>query len=522
MDDPQNRRAADRLFWSRRVSLTTRILAVNIIALALMAGSLFYLDSYRKQLLAERFKQAQSEAEITADSLNFATPPHRRIILASIGTEQHLRLRLFDVRGRLAMDSFRLNRKPSFTLADPADDTWNQRFARSLDRGMDFLLGTPIIPPYHEREGKDAADWPEIVDALKAGKTVTYHRSAPDRTPIITAAALVNKRGEVLLTTRNAPDVTQNVRDARQTLAIVVGLALLLSIQLSLFLARTIVQPLRTLVRAAVRVRLGREREVIVPRLPDRRDEIGMLARAISDMTTALRHRIDAVESFAADVAHEIKNPLASLRSALESLDKVDDPDLRRQLSAIAAHDVQRIDRLITEISDASRIDAELSRATFELVDLLALVTALAGARELRGANRDCRVVVAPSGIGPFVIPGDASKLERVLVNLLDNAVSFSPPGGVIEVTLVRHERHVELAIADHGPGIQPEARAKVFVRFHSLRPAEEAFGSHSGLGLAIAHTIITAHDGTLTVTDRLDGQPGARLQIDLPLPEEA
>jgi two-component system sensor histidine kinase ChvG len=205
---------------------------------------------------------------------------------------------------------------------------------------------------------------------------------------VLTAATPVGQDegqpGEMLLALRNAVDITQAVRDARQTLVIIIGLALMLSVQLSLFLARTIVQPLRALVRAAVRVRLGRDREVVVPRLPDRGDEIGLLARAFSDMTMALRHRIDAVESFAADVAHELKNPLASLASAIESLDRVEDPTLRRQLTAIATHDVQRIDRLITEIADASRIDAELSRATFVRLDLGQLAAQVVGARGAR------------------------------------------------------------------------------------------------------------------------------------------
>jgi len=182
----------------------------------------------------------------------------------------------------------------------------------------------------------------------------------------------------------NRVDHPGAIRDARQTLAIVVAIALLLSVQLSLFLARTIVQPLRALVRAAVRVRLGRERDVIVPRLPERGDEIGLLARAFSDMASALRQRIDAGEAFAADVSHEIKNPLASLRSALEALEKVDDPKLRRELQAVAAHDVRRIDRLVTEIADASRLDAELSRARMEPVDLAAIARRYAAERDAR------------------------------------------------------------------------------------------------------------------------------------------
>jgi two-component system, OmpR family, sensor histidine kinase ChvG len=494
-------------------------LAVNVIALGLMAASLFYIDSYRKQLLAERFHLAEAEVGIAADALAPLARRQRRELLGTIGTERKLRLRLFDKNGALTADSFELA-GPSFVLADPSTEPWYQYAGRAIDRGMDFLLGAPPVPSYEEPE-TDAETpaleaWPELVEAKASGQTVVMQRYAPDRTPVITAATPVGTRGDMLLALRNAPDITQSVRDARQNLAIVVAVALIVSIQLSLFLARTIVQPLRALVRAAVRVRLGRDREVIVPRLPDRRDEIGLLARAVSDMTAALRHRIDAVESFAADVAHEIKNPLASLRSALESLGKVDDPELRSQLTAIAAHDVRRIDRLVTEIAEASRIDAELSRTTFEAVNLVALVSALARARDERGENENHPVEIVHSGPAPVVL-GEAARLERVFDNLLDNAVSFSPPGAAIELEVKRSGDLVEVAISDHGPGIDPAEREKVFERFHSLRPAGEDFGSHSGLGLAIARTIVEAHDGTLSAGGRGDRQPGARLVVALP-----
>ncbi|MFA7587745.1 MAG: ATP-binding protein, partial [Novosphingobium sp.] len=209
------------------------------------------------------------------------------------------------------------------------------------------------------------------------------------------------------------------------------------------------------------------------------------------------------------------------LRSALESLEKVNDPDLRSQLTAIATHDVRRIDRLVTEIADASRIDAELSRTAFAPVDLHKLVTQLAAARDMRGANRNCRIYVihAPED---YFVSGDAPQLERVIENLLDNAVSFSPDHGKITVTLRASGDRIITAVKDEGPGIPPDAREKVFERFHSLRPASEDFGTHSGLGLAIARTIVEAHDGTLTAVDRPDGKAGACLVIDLPARSES
>lgn len=513
-----------RLVRTRGVSLTTRILAVNVIALALLAGSFFYLDSYRKQLLAERFKLARAEAEIAADALEGAGPARRRELLARVGSEQRLRLTYYDAKGHLLDDSFGLA-APSFAFVDPATEPWYQKAARGLDRGVDFVVGAPKIERYREPPQPGAGNWPEIALARQARATEVYLRYAPDRTPVITAATPVGKDGDMLLSMRNALDITQAVRDARQTLVIIIGLALLASVQLSLFLARTIVQPLRQLVRAAVRVRLGREREVVVPRLPDRGDEIGLLARAISDMTNALRQKIDAVESFAADVAHELKNPLASLSSAVESMGKVEDADLRRQLLAIASHDVQRIDRLITEIADASRIDAELSRATFAELDLAELARQVVAARGARYDQRQnqrgyCPIRFIHDG-APAWVRGDALRLERVLDNLLDNAVSFSPPGAAVEVCVEARVddagERVTLSVADHGPGIPTAEREKVFERFHSVRPAEEAFGAHSGLGLAIARTIAEAHDGTLGIADRADGARGARLVLELP-----
>ena len=510
-----------RLYWTRRTSLTARILAVNIIALGLMAGSLFYLDSYRKQLVAERFKLASAEAEIAAAGLAQTPPRSRSQLLARIGTDQHLRLRVYGADGALTLDSFKVA-GPSFIFADPQADPWYLNAARVLDRSMNWTLGTPPIPPYRNPAVDAATNWPELVQASRSHSTVVLERSAPDESPVITAATPIGTKGELLLSTRNAPDITQAVRDARQTLAIVLAVTLIISIQLSLFLARTIVQPLRSLVRAAVRVRLGRDRAVEVPRLPERRDEIGLLARALSDMTGALRQRIDAVETFAADVAHEIKNPLASLRSALESLQKVQDDQLRTELTAIAAHDVRRIDRLVSDIAEASRIDAELSRTQFDAVDLMTLAETLVRARAERGDAAACKVWVEPQDAGPWVVPGDPARLERVLVNLLDNACSFSPPGGAVVLSVTRHPDHVELTVTDQGPGIPAEAREKIFDRFHSLRPDNEALGSHSGLGLAIARTIAEAHDGTLVATDRPDGRSGACLVLELPTAEDA
>lgn len=501
----------------RRLSLTPRILIINLLPLLLLGGGVFYLDSYRKQLLDERYKLARVEAQITAEALAGASRERQEAVLTQIGKEQHMRLRMFDAQGRLWADSFALD-EPSFAFDTPGDETWQENLARWLDRAVDTVVGADPIPDYIEPNSTDADAWPELKRAREENLTQIQLRDAPDGTPVINTATPVGLKGATLLTTRNAVDITLEVREARSTLVSAVLLALLMSTLLSLYMAQTIVTPLRMLANATNRVRQGRDRQVEVPRLPARRDEIGQLARAISDMTAALRQRIDAVEHFAADVAHEIKNPLASLRSALESLDSVEDKDLRRQLSDIAAHDVRRIDRLVSEISEASRIDAELSRATFESIDLVALAENIIGRRETRGQNGG-HAISFTRPRGGVEVMGVPIRLERVIDNLLDNAVSFSPPDAPIELTIERRDGQITLSVSDHGPGIPEDAREKVFRRFHSDRPADEGFGQHSGLGLAIARTIAEAHDGALLADARPDNAPGAWMALTLPEP---
>jgi len=507
--------SGEQLSATGRFALTGRILAVNILPLLIMGGGLFYLDSYRTQLINERFKLARIEAQITAEALAGASRARQEALLVQIGKEQRMRLRLFDAKGRMTADSFALA-EPAFVYNDISDDTWEQEFARWLDRTVDTIVSAEAVQDYVDPESEEADAWPELARARELGLSQVRLYDWSDGTPVITAAAPVGLQGATLLTVRNAVDITESVRAARTTLGFAMLLVMAASALLSLFLARTIVTPLRQLAKAAVRVRQGREREVEVPRLPQRSDEIGLLARAVSDMTTGLRQRIDAVDSFAADVAHEIKNPLASLRSAVESLTRVEDPSLRAELIQIAAHDVRRIDRLVTEISAASRVDAEISRATLERVDLAELFENMIRSREDRAMNGGRKLVLECSRSRQIVM-GVPTQLERVAENLLDNAVSFSPPDGVVSVGIRQADRHVVTEVCDQGPGIAPDRREDVFRRFHSDRPEGEGFGNHSGLGLAIGRAIAVAHDGTLTAEARPDGAPGACLRLRLP-----
>jgi two-component system sensor histidine kinase ChvG len=506
------------LKWSNRISLTPRILAVNIFALALLAGGFSYLDSYRSRIVDSRVAQASREARLVAQSIASATKERRDLLVLSLARDTNTRVRLFDLTGKLISDSRDLGLH-NFVLRDPDKDSWGPRTARFLDAMIDTVAGADRAPLYRERSPEHGLDWPDVRTARATHAAPATVWRAPDRTPIITAAAPIADLG-VVMTTVNARDITSTVRAERYRLGVVLLVVTLTSIFISLFLARTIVRPLRHLARAAIRVRLGRAREVIVPRLPSRRDEIGLLARALSDMSQALRARIDATESFAADVTHELKNPLASLRSAVEGLTTVKKKDLRDQLLAIVRDDVHRLDRLITDISEASRLDAQLSRATFEPVDVGQMIQALIDQREERGLPCGVRLLFDRPPGKPLIALGEGARLERVFENLIENALSFSPEGGLIAISAKADAHILTVRVEDEGPGVPEAERESIFRRFHSVRPESEAFGQHSGLGLAIARTIVEAHQGSIAVESREDRLGGARFVVRLPLAE--
>ncbi|HJT41529.1 MAG TPA: ATP-binding protein [Sphingobium sp.] len=504
------------LRWSGRISLTPRILAVNVFALALLAGGFFYLDSYRTRIVDARLFQSARELKLLAIGLETAPADRQDALIAAYARQTGDRVRRYGVDGRLIADSFAMH-APRYRLRLPSEEEWQRHVARFLDKVVDRIVSADRPPNFEEPRIDRADAWPELVRARSTGIPQVKNRYAPDRTFMISAAVGV-RDGSSLLATENARDITRIVRAERLRLGIVLATAVLASVLLSLFLARTIVQPLQRLARAAVRVRLGRAREVTVPRLPERRDEIGMLARALSDMSHALRQRIDATDAFAADVSHELKNPIASLRSALDALERVDKPELRAQLMAIAQDDVRRLDRLVTDIAEASRIDAQLSRTRFEPIDLGLLIERMVVAREARGVPRGVRLAFARPRKDVAVVLGEEQRLMRVLDNLIDNAISFSPDGGLVQIVATVADHEVLVSVEDEGPGVPLSQREHIFRRFHSVRPESEAFGKHSGLGLAIARSIVEGHQGKISIADREDAQSGACFMVHLPM----
>ena len=504
-----------RLPFRGRHTLATRLLATNLLTLALVGGGIFVLDQFREKLLEERLERVAAQSSFAAEALSDDSPSARIQTMDRLGRVTGNRFRLFAPDGHLAIDSWATT-GPTFVLRNPKSQPWTKDAARLLDRGFNALTRDGYMPPFHDPANDVRDSWPEARAALATHRPQRMVREAPDLTPVISSAAALDD-GSVVLVMGNDRNFTRLIRSERASLGFAILVAALLSISLSLFLARTIVSPLRQIARAAHRVRLGRAREVRVPRLPSRRDEIGMLARAVSDMSQSLRTRIDNIEAFAADVTHELRNPLASLRSAVESLERIDDPGLRRQLLDVVRQDVLRLDRLIGDISEAARTDAELARARFERVDLGQLIEQLMAAWEQRRSTGDVRIAFARPRRGSTVVMGDPTRLARAIDNLVDNAISFSPPGGLVEVVAARVGTDVRIRVDDEGPGVPPEQREAIFNRFHSVRPEAEQFGRHSGLGLAIARAIVEGHDGEIDVADRDDAPSGARFTIRLP-----
>ncbi len=520
-DSARNDESDLALTWSGRWTLSYRILAVNILTIVLIALAVVYLDAYRNRLEKERLRQAAQEASLAATAMMGVPAARREVLLAALSRSSQSRLRLYAVDGQLSLDSWHIT-GPTYRLRDPATQAWNKNAARALDRGFNALVGEQSRDDFAEPKIDRADAWREVRAARESGMLTTDVREAPELTPVFSAAAPLAD-GSTLFVTDNDRGFTRTVRKQRRSLALALGMVAILSVFLSLFLARTIVRPLRRIAIAAHRVRLGRSREVRVPRLPSRRDEIGTLARAVSDMSQSLRHRIDNIEAFAADVTHELKNPLASLRSAVDSLDRVDDPALHRQLIDVIRQDTLRLDRLIGDISEAARTDAELARARFEPVDLGILIGHIVASWEARRETGNVRIAFARPRRASTIVFGEPGRLARAIDNLIDNAISFSPPEGLVEVAAAHVGEEIRIRIDDEGPGVPPEQREAIFNRFHSVRPAAEAFGRHSGLGLAIARAIVEGHDGEIDVTDRDDAPSGARFTISLPAaPTEA
>src|SRR4029453_5030745 len=482
--------------------------------------AIIYLDSYRNRLEKERVHKVEAEAGMAATALASVSRAEQQRLLGNLGRQNLPGIRVYGPDGSLDLDSWRIT-GATYRLRDPSTQKWTKDVARALDRGFNPLVGEEPDEDFIEPAIDRAQAWSGVMVSRRSGQVESGVRQAPGLTPGFSAAT-PGAGGSTLLVTDNDRDFTKRVRKQRGSLLIALGVVAALSGLLSLFLAQTIARPRRRIAPAAPRVRLGRAREVKVPRLPSRTDEIGLLARSISDMSQSLRQRIDNIEAFAADVTHELKNPLASLRSAIDGLDRIEDPALRKQLTDVIRQDVVRLDRLISDVGEAARTDAELARARFEPGDLGELIGNLVKSWEARRETGNVRIAFARPRRASAIVMGEPGRLARAIDNIIDNAISFLPPDGLCEVAPTHVGDEILIRIDDEGPGVPTELREAIFNRFHSVRPDAEGSGRPSGLGLAIARAIVEGHDGEIDVADRDDAPSGARFTIILKAADRA
>jgi two-component system sensor histidine kinase ChvG len=530
----------------RRFSaLTRRILFLNAFALFILMGGVLWVQSNRAGLIEERISGIRDQALIVAGALAEYTAVQDRLsidtaqaepLLRQLIAPTHLRARIYSTIGRLQIDTrYLLARNVVTTQELPPPVSANpvvaffERAMEGATRLYDGLMGVrPLasLSPYFEA-GENGRVYEEVNRALM-GENGSSVRVTENDSLVLSVAVPIRRFGTlygVLMLTTESGDIDGILKEERAALMevfLVAFGALLLS---SVYLAGFIAAPIRRLAAAAELVRRGRAGRDPIPAIPDRGDEIGELANSLSAMTHALYDRIDAIESFAADVAHELKNPITSLKSAIDMLERTKQPEDRDRLAALITHDLQRIDRLITDISDASRLDAELSRGHSHPIDIVRLLDTIVAIYQDSGLPRGVRIEFARESSRSAIVHGIDERLGQVFRNLIDNAISFSPDDGTVKVAAVTAGTIVRATVEDDGPGISDDDLERIFDRFYTQRPAEHGFGKNSGLGLAIARQIVGSHGGRIWAENKRDGdgnRKGARFVIELSLASPA
>jgi two-component system sensor histidine kinase ChvG len=552
-------------------SLTRRILFLNLAGLAVLVAGILYLNTFRDGLIDARVESLMTQGEIIAgaisasatvetdsisidpekllelqageslgpgtdqlDNLDFPINPERVApLLKRLISPTRTRARIYDRDANLLLDSRHLYSRGQILRYDlPPVDEEEPSILEKAEKFVFNLFRNTDLPIYREQPGGNGAAFPEVMNAL-TGSPSTVVRVSEKGEEIVSVAVPIQRfravLGVLMLSTEGG-DIDKIVSAERNAILRVFGVAALVMAILSMLLASTIANPLRRLSAAAVRVRRGVKSREEIPDFSDRQDEIGNLSIAVRGMTNALYARIEAIESFAADVSHELKNPLTSLRSAVETLPIAKNEASRERLMEIIQHDVRRLDRLISDISDASRLDAELAREDATRVDLRKLVSDLVSAaqetgRHKRKATIEFKAAKLPPAARGYFVTGHDLRIGQVITNLVENARSFVPEDhGHITVSLSRAGQFNVVTVDDNGPGIRPDAIDRIFERFYTDRPSSEAFGQNSGLGLSISRQIAEAHGGRLTAENISGTKPGevkgARFVMTLPADE--
>jgi two-component system, OmpR family, sensor histidine kinase ChvG len=549
-------------------SLTRRIVFLNVAGLLALSIGITFLSQFRAGLIDARVQSllvqgqiiagaiaasatVETDSSITIDpdklldlhpgesygpsedalyGIDFPINPERVApVLRRLVSPTKTRARIYDRDGVLLVDSRNLFGRGDVLRFDlpPPNAEKPSLFERAFI-ALRRWLGRGDLPIYRELGAGNGRGYPEVAQALN-GQNASEVRINDRGDVIVSVAVPVQRfravRGALMLSTQGA-DIDDMVEAERLAILKVFLVAAGVMVVLSILLAGTIAEPVRRLADAAESVRRRIRSRVEIPDFTRRRDEIGHLSGTLRDMTNALYSRIEAIESFAADVAHELKNPLTSLRSAVETLPVAKTEESRSRLLSIIQHDVKRLDRLISDISDASRLDAELQRQEAAPVDLAKLLTTLVAVANEVQRDDGVKVTLRFEGGGPraFQVPGRDSRLGQVIDNLIENARSFSPAGGVVRLTCRRLKGNIEISVDDDGPGVRPDCIEKVFERFYTDRP-QQGFGQNSGLGLSISKQIVEAHGGAIWVENRIGaadaaGTPtvlGARFVVRLP-----
>ncbi|MGQ3673579.1 stimulus-sensing domain-containing protein [Xanthobacter sp. TB0136] len=561
--------------WLRRFvvfrsfsSLTQRIVLLNLAGLCALVSGILYLSEFRAGLIDARVQSLMVQGEIIAaaiassaqvetnsitidperlmelqagetygpgedslSALEFPINPERVApVLRRLIGPTRTRARIYDRDGQLLLDSRSLYSRGEILRFDlPSPNAPRPGLAERFWQGVQLWLGRGDLPLYKEYGPQAGKNYPEVAIAALGGKASEVRVDERGRVVVSVAVPIQRFRailGELMLSTQGG-EIDEAVRAERFVIVRVFLVAAVVMVLLSILLAGTIADPVRKLADAAERVRRRIKTRVEIPDFTNRSDEIGHLSGALRDMTGALYNRIEAIESFAADVSHELKNPLTSLRSAVETLPLAKTDTSRARLMEVIQHDVKRLDRLISDISDASRLDAELQRQEAAVVDLRQLLEMVVGlAQDVR---KDDGVKVAlkferePGAPAGYSISGHATRLGQVVDNLVSNARSFSPDGCTVTVTCRRLKSEVEIIVDDQGPGIREDALQRIFERFYTDRP-HQGFGQNSGLGLSISRQIVEAHGGRIWAENRIikdedgdDEVDGARFVVRLP-----
>ena len=547
-------------------SLTRRIVILNLAGLIVLLSGVLYLSQFRAGLIDARVQSLLVQGEIiaaaiagsaTVENESITIDPERLLelqtgesygpndealsgmefpinpervapVLRRLISPTKTRARIYDRDGVLIIDSRNLYGRGDVLRFDlPAPGAEKPGILERTYIAVRRWFGRGDLPLYKELGPENGRGYSEVAEALN-GQHASRVR-INDRGEVIVSVAIPVQRfravrGALMLSTQGA-DIDDMVEAERLAIVKVFLVAAAVMVVLSMLLAGTIAGPVRRLADAAELVRRRIRTRIEIPNFTSRHDEIGHLSGALREMTDALYRRIEAIESFAADVAHELKNPLTSLRSAVETLPRVKSEESRQRLLGVIVHDVKRLDRLISDISDASRLDAELQRHEVAQVNIAKLAEALVSvANEVKHHNVTVTLSFEGGSRDRFIATGYDSRLGQVISNLLDNARSFSPPGGNVRLICRRTRKQIEVIVDDDGPGVRPEAIDKIFERFYTDRP-EQGFGQNSGLGLSISKQIVEAHGGTIHVENRtapgkLDEEPrilGARFTVRLP-----